>query len=64
MACDVKIEEMRFLMDMVHPSNQHMSMTSDTYDTSSCLYRDVIITFNFDIVDEIQMMWGKVSGGT
>ena len=53
MACDVKIEEMRFLMDMVHPSNQHSSATSDMYDTSSCLHRDVVITFKFDIVNEI-----------
>ena len=63
MACAMKIEEMRFLMDMVHPSNQHVFMTNDMYDASSCLYRDVVITFKFNIVSEIQTMQGKVSGG-
>ena len=63
MACAVKIEEMRFLMDMVHPSNQYASTTSDMYDASSCLYRDAVITFKFDLVDKIQTMRSKMSGG-
>ena len=63
MACDVKIEEMRFLMDMVHPSDKHTSTTSDMYNASSCLHRDVVITFKFNIVDKIRMMWDKMSGG-
>ena len=53
MACTMKIEEMRFLMDMVHPLNQHASVTSDMCDASSYLHMDAVITFKFNIVDEI-----------
>ena len=34
MVSAVKIEEIRFIMDMVHPSKQHTSITSDMYDVN------------------------------